>query len=756
MQHPTMITRPLRRFRSFFLFALCLPAVLGASALHAVEPPKTTSFVLDERESLIRVGVTPMNVTKEGRAAAQLVWDAISQNDPVAAKRAVAAYDKLIPLENLGGDYTALQWLCRDLIATHEGRKPEYDALARMYRERLSKDQYKELKEYLQRKYAIANFKVDDVVVHKERRRVLEDFVMFLNPERERWESSKTILDLLNLEPGAKIADIGCGFGYFSLPMAGRVGPQGRVFAIDTDKSYTESVMEFAAMKGVSNITPVVSLTTDTRIPEKVDVAFIASLYHVIYGWSTEPDRRLFLESIRKSLKPDGRLVIVDNLKARGRELHSCFVDRRLVSSQLFHYGFVEDFYAEVSPLRYMLVMKPAQPGQRPQLAPHRADKAKGNDDIIEVASGNSLVHIGSLDSYDITEGGIATARKVVAALETKDPAIAREAIRMYESLIPAENFGGEFTALQWFCEHMVATPEKQAEMLADPLTKAYFHYLADGDYDLLKDFVKSKYKLAKAGEPTRLVDEPEHAPQSKDAKEAGPGKESPQSPLVGAALGGARATAIRPGQEATNPNVGKIQRTFLEDFILFNNPRRPQWENTEKIMSHMPIKPGDKVADIGCGSGYFTFRFAKMVGDKGKVWAMDIKQPHLDFINEFKAANGISNVETLQATEDDIRLKEKVDVAYMCSLYHILYGVAPEDGRRSLMASIRRALKPGGLFVVVDNGPVEDKTLPYHGPYLAKEIAINQIERFGFKFQSYEQIIPQRYMLVFKHDTLE
>ena len=749
-----MITRQFRRFRSFSLFAYSLPAVLGASALHAAEPSKLTSFVLDERESLIRVGVTPMNVTKGARAAAQMVWDAISNNDPESAKKAVAAYDELIPLENLGGDYTAMQWLCRDLIATHEGRKPEYDAIARFYRERLSKDGYKELKEYLQLKYGIADPKVDDAVLQKERRRVLEDFVMFLNPERESWESSKSILDLLNLKPGAKIADIGCGYGYFSLPMAERVGPDGRVFAIDTDKSYTESVMEFAAMKGVTNITPVVSLTTDTKIPEKVDVAFIASLYHVIYGWSTEPDRRLFLDSIRKSLKPDGRLVIVDNLKARGRELHSCFVDRRLVTTQLHHYGFVEDFYAEVSPLRYMLVMKLARPGERPLLAPHRADKEKGNDDIIEVHSGNSLVHIGSLDSYDITEGGIAAARKVLAALETKDPAIAREAIRMYDRLIPAENFGGEFTALQWFCEHMIATPEKQAEMLADPLTKAYFHYLGDGDYDLLKDFVKSKYKLAKAGEPTRLVDEPEQAPPPKDGKDAEPGK-TPPAPASGP-VGGARSTAIRPSQEATNPNVGKVQRTFLEDFILFNNPRRPKWENTEKIMSLMPIKPGDKVADVGCGSGYFTFRFAKMVGDKGKVWAMDIKQPHLDFINEFKAANGISNVETLKATEDDIRLTDKVDVAYMCSLYHILYGVAPEDGRRSLMASIKRALKPGGLFVVVDNGPVEDKTLPYHGPYLAKEIAINQIERFGFKFQSYEQIIPQRYMLVFKYDTLE
>ena len=65
--------------------------------------------------------------------------------------------------------------------------------------------------------------------------------------------------------------------------------------------------------------------------------------------------------------------------------------------------------------------------------------------------------------------------------------------------------------------------------------------------------------------------------------------------------------------------------------------------------------------------------------------------------------------------------------------------------------ASIKRAIKPGGLFVIVDNGPVEDNKLPYHGPYLAKELAISQLERYGFKFEKYEQIIPQRYMLTFR-----
>lgn len=714
-----------------------------------------TSFQLDAHGSLIRVGVTPTNVTPDGLAASQMVWDAITKKDLKIAREAVAAFEKLIPLENLGGDYTPLQWLCHDFIETQTGRKPQYDYVGTGFRDFLAGDDYKNLKEYLQRKYRIGGFTDDDIKTQNERRRFLEDYVMFMNPVREQWESSDAILKVVALKEGEKVADVGCGLGYFALKMAKQIGPSGKVFAIDTEKEYTDKVMEFAGAEKLANIVPVVSQPTDTKIPEKVDVAFIASLYHVIYGWSTEPSRRSFVDSIKNSLKPDGRFVIVENLAANGRELHSCFVDRRLVAAQLHHYGFVEESYTEVSPLRYVIVFRLRQPGWHPALAPLKADGTTGVNDVIEVHSGNSLVHIGSLDSYDITAGGIAAAKMVIRALETKDKTAAEEAVHMYDRLIPNENFGGEFTALQWFCEHLAASPEKQREMLKPAMDNAYFHYLADQDYDLLKEYVKNKYKLLKPGEQTKLLDDPPEKNANPDKDPLTKDKVTPdrpeQKPMTQKRKGGARSKAIRPLDEATNPAVGKTQRSFLEDFILFNNPRRTRWENTEKIMGLLPVKAGDKVADIGSGSGYFSFRFADIVGDAGRVYALDIKEPHLDFIEEFAHNQGVKNIETVLAATDDIRLDEKVDVAFMCSLYHIIYGVASEVDRRALMASIKKALKPGGLFVIVDNGPVEDNTLPYHGPYLAKELAISQIERFGFKFEKYDQIIPQRYMLKFR-----
>jgi ubiquinone/menaquinone biosynthesis C-methylase UbiE len=467
----------------------------------------------------------------------------------------------------------------------------------------------------------------------------------------------------------------------------------------------------------------------------------------VIYGWATEPNRRSFLESIFRALKPDGRLVIVDNVAEDGKELHSEYVDHRLVEAQMHFYGFEKEFYAEISPLRYVLVLKRPTPGHATVALSAEQPTTNGNS-YIYVKSGNSIIHIGSLDSYDITPRGIAAAKVALEAFNTKSPTAAHDAIARYDELIPDENFGGEFTALQWFCEYLVASPEGKEKMLSDPLDRAYFNYLAGDDYGLLKDYIKTKYKLLKPGEKTRVGDD---APPPRPTRRGETNQTATATGTTNVAKPDARSKAIKPQDEASDPNVGRTRRSFLEDFILFDNPKRPQWEQTDKIMALLHFKKGDKIADIGCGPGYFTYRFSKMVGDEGRVFALDIKQEHLDFLDEFLKGQGIKNVTPFKSTEEDLGLKEQVDAAYMCSLYHILYGVVSESARKALVTSILRTLKPGGRFIVVDNGPVADRQLPYHGPYISKELMILQLEHYGFKFVSYDQIIPQRYMLVFQ-----
>lgn len=662
--------------------------------------------------SLMRIGVDPHPLVEEGKEIAALVWDAIENNNMVSAEMAVQSCDSLIQIKSRIEEFSALKWLCQCIIASEEEKKSLItDQLAEDFYQYFADSNYVRLKEYLLRKYRINDFDPEDPEEHLERRTYLEDLLMFNNPRRIDWENSNEILKHIPLNNGDKVIDIGCGFGFYSYQFSKIVGSTGKVYAVDAGESYVKYVDKFVKKYNLSNIEPVVSTTTDVSVDDEADVAFMCSLYHIVYGWARETERSEFLNTVRRSIKKDGYLIIADNSFLNGDEMNNCYLNRELAIIQLTYYGFQFLEYIQITPQRYVLVFR-HRPGQSIDFS-KSMEETDNKIFNLNITSGNSIIHIGSLDSYDITEEGIRAAKLVLDALENNNMAAAQKAVEVYDDLIPRENFGGEYSALQWFCEYMVASEEQKTIMLQDPLIGAYNNYLGKDSNLLIKEYVKYKYKLDK-----------------EDKKE----EES--------------KTLIEEDRE-----IGRTRRAFLEDFILFNNPKREDWEKTSKIIELLNFKPGDAIADIGCGSGYFSYKFSKLVGDEGKVYAIDIKERHLNFINEFVEDNNIKNIQTIVSEEDDICLDKKVDYVYMCSLYHIIYGVFSEPVRSKLINSIKNVLKQNGRLIIVDNGPVEDEMLPYHGPFISKELIIYQLAYYGFTFEKYEQIIPQRYMLTFKLD---
>jgi ubiquinone/menaquinone biosynthesis C-methylase UbiE len=294
----------------------------------------------------------------------------------------------------------------------------------------------------------------------------------------------------------------------------------------------------------------------------------------------------------------------------------------------------------------------------------------------------------------------------------------AKKAVLFYNNIIPIENFGGEYTALQWFCEYLAAPQQLKTKMLENPMVKAYYDYLAKDDFKILKKYVDFKYKLN----------------QEKEEGEKGDKKEQKSKKLT-----------------EEDREIGRTQREFLEDFILFNNPKREEWEKTSKIMDIINLKKGETIADIGSGPGYYTYKFSQLVGERGKVYSIDVKEGHVDFLNKFVKEQKIKNIQTVKSKYDDICLKEKVDYLFICSLYHMIYGVSSEFDRSNFIKSMKKALKKNGRLIIVDNGPVEGELMPYHGPYITKELIIIQLSYYGFTLERYDQIIPQRYMLTFK-----
>lgn len=320
----------------------------------------------------------------------------------------------------------------------------------------------------------------------------------------------------------------------------------------------------------------------------------------------------------------------------------------------------------------------------------------------IRVTDRQSLIHLGSLDSFDITEGGKKAAGLILEYLKGKKPNKLKKAIDIYEEIIPNENFGGEYTALEWLCRYFLADEEIQKKFMELPMVESFWKMLSDNDFDNLTTYLKYKYHIV----------------------EYGPGD---------------------------NTEI-KARMRFLEDYILFNNPDRERWETTRENLEKFDIKKGMHIADVGCGPGYFSFRFADIVGGEGKVYAIETNPRHLDYLRSYVSDYGIKNVEVVESNFEGIGLSDdiKVDIVYICSLYHNVYAAFTDAERDSFVGSIRRALNEGGRLIIVDNDLVTEEEIPYHGPYVNKSMLISQLWYYGFQLTDTFQFTPQRYVLLF------
>ena len=137
------------------------------------------------------------------------------------------------------------------------------------------------------------------------------------------------------------------------------------------------------------------------------------------------------------------------------------------------------------------------------------------------------------------------------------------------------------------------------------------------------------------------------------------------------------------------------------------DRPERIKEEEPKKLYGALKIQPGNKVADIGAGSGFHTFRMSEEVGEKGTVYAVDIQPEMLAIIKKKAKAKGVENVELVKGEIKDPKLPAgKVDLILMVDVYHEFE--FPFEMTRNLV----EALAPGGRLVFVEFR-LEDRTVP-------------------------------------------
>ncbi|MFW6124627.1 MAG: class I SAM-dependent methyltransferase [Pirellulales bacterium] len=129
-------------------------------------------------------------------------------------------------------------------------------------------------------------------------------------PERQQTEQPDRLLDAMQISPGATVADIGAGSGYFSLRLARRVGPEGRVLAVDIQKEMLALLAQNQKNAGLDNIVGILGTASDPKLPAReVDLVLMVDAYHE-FAYPME-----MLRHIRRSLKRDGRVVFVEYRK---------------------------------------------------------------------------------------------------------------------------------------------------------------------------------------------------------------------------------------------------------------------------------------------------------------------------------------------------------------------------------------------------------------------------------------------------------
>jgi predicted methyltransferase len=126
------------------------------------------------------------------------------------------------------------------------------------------------------------------------------------DPARDAWQKPKQVVEKLGIEPGAQVADLGAGGGYFTWYLAEAVGPQGKVYAVEIDETALGIIEKEMKSRGITNVVPIRGESGDARLPEPVDLVFSCDTYHHM------EDRVAYFRSLARYLKPDGKVAILD------------------------------------------------------------------------------------------------------------------------------------------------------------------------------------------------------------------------------------------------------------------------------------------------------------------------------------------------------------------------------------------------------------------------------------------------------------
>ena len=177
----------------------------------------------------------------------------------------------------------------------------------------------------------------------------------------------------------------------------------------------------------------------------------------------------------------------------------------------------------------------------------------------------------------------------------------------------------------------------------------------------------------------------------------------------------------------------------------MFNKKAADPRNKPNQIIEAIGLKPGQVIADIGAGGGYFTLRFAEMVGKEGKTYAIDTNSEFLQFIKSSAKEMKFDNIITILA-KDKLDLPENsLDFVFMRNVTHHI------PNRIEYFKNLKRFLKSNGKVVIIEYK--KGKPFTFHGLFghtVPKEVLINEMKESGYILEKEFDFLPEQYFTIY------
>lgn len=210
-------------------------------------------------------------------------------------------------------------------------------------------------------------------------------------------------------------------------------------------------------------------------------------------------------------------------------------------------------------------------------------------------------------------------------------------------------------------------------------------------------------------------------------------------------------STALHAQEQSVKPGINDTFRNpNVKDFVeRFEGESREIFEKRKEVLKACDLKPGQKVADIGAGTGLYTRLFAQAVGNEGQVYAVDISQKFLDYIRETAEKLQLKNIKTVLGKDVSPELApQSVDVIFICDTYHHF------EFPFKIMKEIHTALKPGGKLIIIDfiRIPGQSREWVLNHVRAGQDLVEKEITQVGFtKNGEHKNIFKENYFIVFE-----